>query len=86
MFFTEFAEEFALTEASGFGCWGGKAMRKLALFVTAASFLAVPAVMAAPIPSAGVTTLSSDDGFIIKTASHKHKNMTKVHKAQGGAK
>jgi hypothetical protein len=61
-------------------------MRKLVLFVTAASFLAVPVVLAAPIPSAGVTAVSSDDGFIIKTASHKHKNMSKVHKAQGGAK
>jgi hypothetical protein len=82
----EFAEEFALTEASGFGCWGGNAMRKLVLFMTAASFLAVPAVMAAPIPSAGVTAVSSDDGLIIKTASHKNKNMKKVHKSQGGAK
>lgn len=61
-------------------------MRKLVLFVTAASFLAVPVVIAAPIPSAGVTTVSSDDGLIIKTASHKHKNMKKVHKAQGGGK
>ncbi len=59
-------------------------MRTLALFVTAASFLAAPVVMAGPIPSAGVTTLSSDDGLIVKTASHKHKNMKKVHKAQGG--
>jgi hypothetical protein len=42
--------------------------------------------MAAPIPSAGVTSVSSDDGLIIKTASHKHKNMKKVHKAQGGGK
>ena len=61
-------------------------MRKLVLFVTAASFLAAPAVMAAPIPSAGVTTMSSDDGLIIKTAYHRHKNMKKVHKAQGSGK
>ena len=58
-------------------------MRNLALIVTAASFLAAPAVMAAPIPSAGVTTVSSDDGLIVKTAMHKHKNMKKVHKSQG---
>ena len=61
-----------------------KAMRNLALIVTAASFLAAPAVMAAPIPSAGVSAVSSDDGLIVKTASHSHKNMKKVHKAQGG--
>ncbi len=62
-------------------------MKNLALILTAASFLAAPAVVfAAPIPSAGVTAVSSDDGLIIKTAHHGHKNMKKVHKAQGGGK
>jgi hypothetical protein len=59
-------------------------MRNLALIMTAACFLGSQAVMAAPIPMAGVTAMSSDDGLIVKTASHKHKNMKKVHKAQGG--
>lgn len=63
---------------------GEYAMRKLTFIVTAACFLAAPAVMAAPIPSAGVAAVSSGDGLIIKTASHSHKNMKKVHKAQGG--
>jgi hypothetical protein len=51
--------------------------------VTATCFLGAQAVTAAPIPAAGVTTISSDEGLIVKTAYHKHKNMKKVHKAQG---
>lgn len=58
-------------------------MRKFVLFTIAACFLGAPAVMAAPIPSAGVTAASSDDALIVKAASHSHKNMKKVHKAQG---
>lgn len=58
-------------------------MRNLVLIVTAACFLGAPVVMAAPVPSAGVTAVSSDYGLIIKAASHSHKNMKKVHKAQG---
>jgi hypothetical protein len=58
-------------------------MRIFVLLATAACFLGAPVVIAAPIPSAGVTAVSSDDGLIVKAAYHSHKNMKKVHKAQG---
>jgi hypothetical protein len=58
-------------------------MQKLTLIAIAACFLGAPTVMAAPIPSAGVLAISSDDGLIVKTAYHSHKNMKRVHKAQG---
>ncbi len=58
-------------------------MKKI-IFVLAAFLLAGGGVaLAAPISSAGVTAASSDEGLIVKAAYHSHKNMKKVHKAQG---
>ncbi len=61
-------------------------MRNIAFLITAAAlFIGGGAAIAAPIPSAAaVTATASDDGLIVKTASHSHKNMKRVHKAQGG--
>jgi hypothetical protein len=61
-------------------------MKNLGLIVTAALFLGGQSVVAAPVPSASVTMMQSDNGLIAHAASHKHKNMKKVHKAQGGGK
>ncbi len=57
-------------------------MRKVAFIVSAALILAGQTAIAAPIPSAAVTSVSSGDSFVVKTAYHSHKNMKKVHKAQ----
>ncbi|MEJ0093089.1 MAG: hypothetical protein WDN46_06575 [Methylocella sp.] len=59
-------------------------MRKLTLIATTACFLGAQALMAAPIPSASGTVMSSNDGLIVTVAHHKHKNMKKVMKKQGG--
>jgi hypothetical protein len=59
-------------------------MRKLTLIAMAACFLGAQALTAAPIPSASGTVMSSDNGLIIAVAHHKHKNMKKVMKKQGG--
>jgi hypothetical protein len=58
-------------------------MKNLGLIMTAALFLGGQAVTAAPIPSASATIMQSDGGLIVHAASHKHKNMKKVHKSQG---
>lgn len=58
-------------------------MKNLGLIVTAALLLGGQSVSAAPIPSASVTVMQSDNGLIVHAASHKHKNMKKVHKSQG---
>lgn len=61
-------------------------MRTFVIMVTAAGFLGASAAVAAPIPNAGAPVMSSNDGLIVKAASHGHKNMKRVHKAQGGKK
>lgn len=60
-------------------------MTKLTLIATAACFLGAQAVMAAPIPSVSGTFMSKGDANIVAVAHHKHKNMKKVMKKQGGA-
>jgi hypothetical protein len=57
-------------------------MRNFARLITVACFLGAPALMAAPIPGAGVTAISGD-GLVVNAAYHSHKNMKRVHKAQG---
>ena len=63
-------------------------MRKFVLILAAAGVLGAQAVMAAPMPrlSAGVATISSESGSVVKAAYHRFKNMKKVHKAQGKGK
>ena len=61
-------------------------MKNLGLIVTAALLLGGQSVAAAPVSSASATVMRGDDGLIVHAASHKHKNMKKVHKAQGGGK
>jgi hypothetical protein len=61
-------------------------MKNAAYLIVALSILTGGAgvAAAAPVMTAGMSAIASGDGLVVKTAYHSHKNMKKVHKAQGG--